>query len=120
MSLLAELPAAARIFTITPGGLKLGVRLTPKSSRDALGGLIVMADGRALLKARVRAVPEKGRANEALIRLIAKALEIPRTYVTLVSGNTSRIKTLLIDGDQAGIRQRLESLIAQGSQESSQ
>ncbi len=115
-----KLPASARVFTITPKGVRLGIRLTPKSSRDAVGGLVVMADERVFLKARVRAVAEKSKANDALLRLIAKTLEIPRTYVTLVSGSTSRIKTLLIEGDQAAIRQKLENLIAQISQEGRQ
>ena len=54
-------------FRLVPDGLEITVRLTPKSSRDALEGAESGADGGAWLKARVRAVPEDGKANKALI-----------------------------------------------------
>jgi len=54
-----------------------------------------------VLKARVRAAPDKGKANAALEKLISKWMGVPRTSVQLVSGSTSRIKSLLIAGDSA-------------------
>ena len=65
--------------------LLLALRLTPRSSKDALEGLEKLSDGRCVLKARVRAVPEDGKANEALLKLIAKSLNLPRQNVSLES-----------------------------------
>ena len=58
-------------------GVELHLRLTPKSSRDALEGFETRADGACVLKARVRAVPEDGKANDALIALVSKQLKHP-------------------------------------------
>jgi uncharacterized protein YggU (UPF0235/DUF167 family) len=83
------------------GGLALWLRLTPKGGRDALEGVETLADGRRVVKARVRAAPEDGRANAALKELVAKALGAPKSAVTLVSGETARIKKLYVAGDPA-------------------
>jgi uncharacterized protein len=89
----------ARPWTAAAGGLLLDVRLTPKGGRDALDGIAPLADGRAVLKARVRAAPHEGAANAALTRLIAKAARVPTSQVTIVGGTTARIKRLRIDGE---------------------
>ena len=94
------------------GGVALTVRLTPKGGRDAIDGVAQMADGRAVLKARVRAAPSEGEANEALIRLLAKALEVPRRDVALTAGATARIKRLTIAGEAAALVAKLERLCA--------
>lgn len=83
------------------GGVALWLRLTPKGGRDAIDGMETLADGKAVLKARVRAAPEDGRANAALIDLIARALDAPKKAVTIRSGETSRLKKLFIAGDPA-------------------
>ncbi|MEA2824753.1 MAG: uncharacterized protein QOF03_1235 [Alphaproteobacteria bacterium] len=70
------------------------VRLTPKGGRDAIEGWIQGPDGKRYLKARVSAPPEDGRANEALVRLIAKALGVGATRVHIVSGGASRMKII--------------------------
>ena len=76
---------AARPWALTPGGVALAVRLTPKGGRDAIDGMQVLADGRSVLTARVRAAPANGEANTALIRLVAKAVGVPPRDVALVS-----------------------------------
>lgn len=76
----------------------LTVRLTPKGGRDAVDGVEMLPDGRSVLKVRVRAAPTQGDANEALCRLIAKALGVPARDVVLSAGATSRIKCLEIAG----------------------
>jgi uncharacterized protein (TIGR00251 family) len=81
------------------GCLALTVRLTPKSARDEIEGVGLLSDGRPVLKARVRAVPEDGAANAALIKLIAKALRLPAAAVRLESGGASRLKTIVLTGD---------------------
>jgi uncharacterized protein YggU (UPF0235/DUF167 family) len=80
------------------GGVMLVVRLTPKGGRDAVDGIETLADGTAVLKARVKAAPAKGEANAALTRLIAKAVGIAPRDVALVGGATARIKRLAVTG----------------------
>jgi uncharacterized protein YggU (UPF0235/DUF167 family) len=95
-------------WRLVAGGLELAVRLTPKGGRDAVDGVEVMADGRAVLKARVAAAPSEGEANDALVRLIAKVVGVPPRDVTLSAGATSRVKRLLISGDGPTLRTTLE------------
>lgn len=94
-------------------GVELFVRLTPRSSRDAVEGVEATADGRSHLAARVRAVPEKGEANAALEKLLATALGIPKKSISVVAGGTSRLKTVRIAGD-AGELGRLVAGLAKG------
>lgn len=74
----------------------LAVRLTPKASRQRLGGTWADADGKNWLQASVAAPPDKGRANAALIALLAKALKIARSSILLETGDTNRLKRLRI------------------------
>lgn len=83
-------------------GLRVRVRLTPKSSRDEISGIEDTAEGCAL-KARVRAVPEDGKANAAVAELLAKWLGVPKSSVTLAAGGKSRIKTLHVAGRAADL-----------------
>lgn len=92
------------------GGIALTVRLTPKGGRDGIDGIDVLSDGRSVLKARVRAAPSEGEANEALCKLIAKALGVPPRDVELVAGATARIKRLIVSGDGPTLLAALEKL----------
>ena len=93
------------------GGIALAVRLTPKGGRDSIDGIEQLADGRSVMRARVRAAPSEGEANDALCRLIAKGLGVPPRDVVLTAGATSRIKRLTISGDGPTLIARLEKLI---------
>ena len=86
-------------FRETAGGIDLFVRLTPKSSRNAIEGIGKAADGSRYLVARVRAVPEKGAANVALERLLAECFGVPKRSVAVIAGGASRLKTVRIAGD---------------------
>ncbi|RWK37981.1 DUF167 family protein [Mesorhizobium sp.] len=97
-------------FRMRNDGVDLLVRLTPKAAVDRLEGIEISADGRSHLKARVRAVPENGAANQALERLVAKALGVPRSAVSVVAGGTARLKTLRISGDPAALARCIEAL----------
>ncbi len=92
-------------------GIDLFVRLTPKSSAEALEGAETSADGRRHLKARVRAVPEKGAANTALEKLLARTLGVPATAVSVVAGGTARLKCVRVQGDPAALAARAEALL---------
>jgi uncharacterized protein YggU (UPF0235/DUF167 family) len=91
-------------------GIDLFVRLTPKSAADMLEGIGVAADGTRHLKARVRAVPEKGAANAALEKLVAKTLGVPVSTVSVLAGGTSRLKTVRIAGDPASLVEAAKGL----------
>ncbi len=94
------------------GGIRLTVRLTPKASSDAVGAVIDFGDA-TVLTARVRAVPDKGEANAALVRLIARWLGIAQGHVSLAGGGKSRLKTLEIRGDPGALVARIEQLLAE-------
>jgi uncharacterized protein len=64
-----------------------------------------------VLQARVTAPPDRGKANEALISLIAKAFGVPKSQVAIVSGETARLKILEIHGDSASLAQRCADLL---------
>ena len=91
-------------------GLLVDVRLTPKGGRDAIGEVACLADGKAVLLARVRAAPEDGRANDALCALLAEAAKVPRSSVRLHSGGKRRVKQVALAGDAAAIAARLSRL----------
>jgi uncharacterized protein YggU (UPF0235/DUF167 family) len=97
-------------FRLRDGGVDLFVRLTPKAALDRLEGVETSADGRSHFKARVRAVPENGAANQALERLLAKALGVPTSAVSVVAGGTARLKTVRISGDPATLAKGIEGL----------
>ena len=95
-------------FRLREDGLDLHVRLTPKSSVDAVEGIGTAADGRSHVNARVRAVPEKGAANAALEKLLARTLGVPASAVAVVAGGTARLKTVRIAGDPAALARAVE------------
>ena len=88
--------------------LRLRVRLTPKGGRDAIEGWWSDSDGREALKARVAAPPEDGKANTALMALIARALDVKKSEVRIAAGASSRLKTVEIDGDERVLAARLD------------
>ncbi len=98
-------------WTPTVDGLAVTVRATPRGGRDAIDGLVALADGRQALKARVCVAAEDGKANAALVRLLAKAAGIAPSRVELASGATARTKTFLLRGDPAELAGRLAALV---------
>jgi uncharacterized protein len=105
----------ARPWAAAAGALLVDVRLTPKGSRDALDGIATLDDGRAVLKARVRAAPSEGAANAALTRLIAAAAGVPASRVTIAAGAAARLKRVRIAGDARAIAAALEHAADRGS-----
>jgi uncharacterized protein (TIGR00251 family) len=102
----------ARPWTAVAGGVTLAVRLTPKGGRNAIDGIERLADGRAVVKVRVAAPPSEGEANDALIRLIAKAVGVAPRDVTLTAGVTARVKRLVVAGDPPTLIAALEKMAA--------
>ena len=91
--------------------IRLAIRLTPNGGRDAIDGIEPDGEGGMLLKARVTAVPEKGKANKALIVLVAKSLSVAKSSISLASGDTSRKKILRIEGDTEDLVERLKAFV---------
>jgi hypothetical protein len=92
----------------TLDGIVVACRLTPKGGRDAIDGAATLADGTRVLLARVRAVPEDGKANDALVRLIADKAGVPASRARLVAGAKSRLKQVAVTGDPATLIAKLE------------
>lgn len=90
-------------FSETGGGALVALRLTPKSSANAIRGIARDADGAIHLKVTVTTVPEDGKANAALLKLLAKTWKLPKTSLTVASGATSRRKVVQIAGDPAAL-----------------
>lgn len=88
-----------KAFRVTPEGLLLFVRVTPNADRDAVMDQTLRDDGRCYLNVKVRAVPDKGKANKAVISLLAKYLGLPKTQISVRSGTQSRTKSILVLSD---------------------
>jgi uncharacterized protein len=93
-------------------GLSVALRVTPRGGRDAIDGIETLSDGRSVLKVRVRAIADGGEANRAVTELLAKALGVRKADVRLLSGATSRLKQVAIDGDPERLGQALRTLTA--------
>lgn len=110
---------ARRPFAPAAGGLRLAVRLQPAARRNAVAGLAALAEGGVALKVQVTAPPEGGKANRALIALLAKTWRLPKGAFRITAGHVERNKRLLIAGAPAEVAERIETwLAAQGSFES--
>lgn len=93
-------------------GLLVDLRLQPGASRARVDGVATLDDGATVLKVRVTEPPEGGKANAALIKLLAKAWKLPKSSLSLVAGHTDRRKTLAVTGDPAALRRELEGWLA--------
>ena len=91
-------------------GIVLTLRVTPNASADRIEGAEQRDDGTAVLRVRVTAPPDKGKANAAVIALLAKTIGVPKSTLSLVSGETARIKAIRIAGDGGELAQRLADL----------
>lgn len=96
------------ILSVHADHVRLSIRLTPNGGRDAIEGVETDAGGDSYLKARVRAVPEDGKANKALVELVAKTYGLPKSAIRIVSGETARKKILRIDGNPEDLRKKIE------------
>ena len=92
------------------GGIRLRLRVTPNAGADRIEGTETRDDSTVVLRVRVAAVPDKGRANAAVIALLADALRVPKSAVTLIAGETARLKTVEVAGEAAALIARLEAI----------
>jgi hypothetical protein len=97
-------------FELLSDGIRLHLRVTPNAGLDRIDGLETRDDGTTVLRIRVKAVPDKGKANAAVISLLAKALGAPKAAITLLSGDTARLKTVHVAGDPEALAATLAKL----------
>jgi len=93
-------------------GISVALRVTPRGGRDDIDGVEMLADGRPVLKVRVRAIADGGEANRAVIALMAKALGVPKAKVRILSGMTSRLKQVAVEGDPVKLGDALRIVTA--------
>jgi uncharacterized protein YggU (UPF0235/DUF167 family) len=94
------------------GGISIALRVTPRRGSDDIDGIETLANGRAVVKMRVRAIAEGGEANRAVTELLAKILGVPKAKVKILSGVTSRLKQVAIAGDPKILGETLRQLTA--------
>ena len=88
-------------FEALNNGVRVRLRLTPGASADRFRGVAADEKGVAWLATTVTAVPEDGRANKALIRLLSKEWRVAKSSIQLTGGQTDPRKVLLFEGDPA-------------------
>ena len=102
---------ASSFYRPTPEGFLLSLRVTPNAGRDVIDGVETRDDTSTVLRIRVSAVPDKGKANAAVCVLLAKALGVPKSSISVVSGETARMKTVLVAGQGSELATRLAALL---------
>jgi len=106
-------------FTKADDGIRLRLKVTPRARHNAIGPVHHDSDGCAVLKVSVIAVAEKGRANEAVTKLLAKVWGVPRTRIKLAADLTGRRKIVHFEGEpdavMAGIEHRREKSLGRRS-----
>ncbi|HEX7776557.1 MAG TPA: DUF167 family protein [Parvibaculum sp.] len=96
-------------FRAHDDGIAISLKVTPKAAQARIDGVAADAEGRAYLRVRVTEAPEKGKANEAVAKLVAKALGVPKSAVEIASGETGRLKTVHVRG--AGLEAKARALV---------
>lgn len=105
---------AAKPYAADTGGVRLAVRLTPRARRAGLDGVMLGADSRPALQIRLAAPPVEGAANKALIAFLADGLGLRKADIVIRSGETARMKILLLAGEPQALIARLDAWIARG------
>ncbi len=106
---MASFPAQTRPWRSDADGLWLLVRATPGARRAGVGGVMATAEGVAL-RVMVTEAPDKGRANKAIITLLAKTLGLPKSAISIRRGESARLKQLHIAADESKRRQLADML----------
>lgn len=91
------------------GGLELDLRVQPGAKADRIEGLAELDDGACVLKVRIKAPPADGKANRALIALLAKRWKLAKSDVALVSGESGRRKRVRLTGDSEALAATLDA-----------
>jgi hypothetical protein len=95
-------------FSPVSDGVRARLRVQPRARRNQVGGLAPEVDGGVVLKVAVTAAPEDGKANAAVVALLADAWAVPKSSLTVVAGVADRRKTIHLQGDPRRLMQALE------------
>ncbi len=98
-------------FEAVADGVRVAVRLTPKAARVGFAGIGLDAAGRPFLKLRVHAPAQGGKANTALVKLLAGLWKLPPSRLSIVAGAKDRRKTVHVSGDAEALLKRLQDWI---------
>lgn len=101
-----KLPLARR-----GSGIELALKVTPKAGRAAVEGVVTDAAGAAWLSVKVTAPPDGGKANEAVLALLAKRLGVPASALTIVAGASARWKRVAVEGEPEDLARRAMALL---------
>ncbi|GJL91908.1 DUF167 domain-containing protein [Hyphococcus sp.] len=102
-------------FEPTEEGRRIFLRVTPGAKSNCISGLWTGADGEQRLAVKVTAPPDKGKANAAVIKLLARALNLPKSALSVASGETSRLKTIAIVSTGTDLAAALNALAGENS-----
>ena len=109
---MPDATGAAACIRAVAGGIRLRLKVQPKARREGIAGWTPDPDG-AALKLSVGAPPEDGKANAAVIALLAETLGVAKSAISVVSGATDRRKLVEIRGDEKNLRAALDALLVQ-------
>jgi uncharacterized protein (TIGR00251 family) len=99
-------------FRVSPSGVRVRLKVAPKAKRNQFGGLLDEADGGKALKVAVTAAPEDGKANAAVIGLLAQEWGVAKSAISVVSGATDRRKVVEIRGPSQELLAKLQGWLA--------
>jgi uncharacterized protein len=99
-------------FRASPDGVRVRLKVTPKAKREQVGGLLDEPDGTKALKIAVTAAPEDGKANAAVIALLAREWGVAKSAISVVSGATDRRKLVEIRGPSQELLAKLRAWLA--------
>lgn len=102
----------ADCYEVTADGLRLRLKVTPKSRRNGPQGYVALADGGCALRLGINAPPEDGRANAAIVSLLAKRMAVAKSAISVVSGAKDRRKLVDIRGRSSDLAEALEAWLA--------
>ncbi len=108
--------ASAKVSAKASEGVRVALRVTPGAARTALSGLAEMAGGGYSLRVTVTVVAEGGRANDAVIKFLAKTWGMAKSRLTLVAGHTDRNKIIHVSGNPDTLMSHLTSFLPQERQ----
>ena len=101
------MPSECGVGKTAPVASLLSIRVNPRSAKPGIGEWKTDPGGRPFLEVRVAAAPADGAANDDVLRLLAKALGVPKSRLSIVGGQTARLKRIEVPLDESEVRARL-------------